>query len=120
MWVCGNPGVKEGSRTHGVPLEECVWDTSGGIQDESRAAGWRRGTGWDRDTGWVHGLIVGLQDELRDTEWPWECRRGCGLWTWAPIGHQVSSGHLQSCEERRLQAGDDERVRGLQTGAPKD
>ena len=28
------------------------------------------GTGWCQDMGWVHGMAVGLQDELRDMGWP--------------------------------------------------
>lgn len=35
------------------------------------------GTGWCQDMGWVHGMAVGLQDELRDMGWPWVCRVVC-------------------------------------------
>lgn len=43
LWVRGGPGVQEGSRRHGVALEECVQDTFWGIRDGSGAVGWLRG-----------------------------------------------------------------------------
>lgn len=115
LWVCRRaPGYtgclwRNVTRTHsgGYKMSPGLWAGPGH-------------TGRGQDTGWVHRLAVGLQDELRDTGWPWGCRRGCGLWTWALTEHRVSSGHLGSCGEIGLQAGDDEKVRGLQTTAPKD